>query len=157
MAERNLHLTLRFLGDVEEGQAAKVEEAVRQGSADFGTFSLKIGGLGCFPPRGREVRIVWVGAEAEPLGALADRLEQRVRAIGFPAEEKPFIGHITLGRVREDRSRGRLREAIEKFGGANSPALEERVEAITLMQSELRPAGPVYIPLTRISLAGPAW
>lgn len=136
---------------------AEVEEAARQGSAGLGAFSLKIGGLGCFPPRGREVRIVWIGAQAKPLGALADRLEQWVRAIGFPAEEKPFTGHITLGRVREDRSRGRLREAIEKFGGADSSALEEHVEAITLMQSELRPAGPVYIPLTRIFLAGSAW
>jgi 2'-5' RNA ligase len=97
------------------------------------------------------VRVVWAGAE-ESAGALMRCVEavgEELNRLGFAPEDRPFSPHITIGRVREDSSGGRIRKAVEsaKFG-----ALDQPVESITLMSSVLSPKGPTYAAVSRAAL-----
>ncbi len=142
----HVHVTVKFLGEVVDRNVNQVAEAVARAAAGASAFDMRIIGCGCFPPRG-PVRIVWAGVE-EGSGAMLqcfEALEAQLEPIGFPKERKAFAPHITIGRVREDRSGGRLRSAVE--GQTFSPA-EQSVSSINLMSSVLSPKGPTYTPVS---------
>lgn len=146
-----LHLTLKFLGEVPDRDVVKVTEAVAQATRTAEPFEMAIGGCGCFPPRG-PVRIVWAGV-FEASGALApcvESLERRLEGLGFPRERRPFAPHITIGRVRDDRSAGRLRSAVEAF---ILDRTGQAVDEVTVMSSELSPKGATYAAISRAELA----
>ena len=148
-----LHVTVKFLGEVPDADVTSVAEAVTRGAAGAVPFTMELGGCGCFPPRGG-VRIVWAGIQEES-GALlkcVDLVEGELMRIGFSKEKRPFSGHITIGRVREDRSDGRIRAAAEAFPFEPVP---QSVSSLTLMSSVLSPKGQTYTPAARVKL-GPA-
>lgn len=141
-----LHLTVKFLGEVPDQDAARVAEAVGRAAAGAVPFNMEMTGCGCFPLRGT-VRIVWVGVR-EASGALlqcVERVEGELEALGFPKERRRFSPHLTIGRVREDRSGGRLRSIIEAYSFRSA---EQSVSSITLMSSVLSPTGPTYTPVS---------
>ena len=145
-----LHVTVKFLGEVPDANVTSVAEAMTRGAARATPFSMDLGGCGCFPPRGG-VRIVWAGIHEES-GALlrcADVVEQELVQIGFQKERRPFSGHITIGRVREDRSHGRIRSAAEAF---QFDPVSQSVSTVTLMSSVLSPQGPTYTPVGKANL-----
>ncbi len=147
-----LHLTARFLGDVPDAEAGGVGEAIARAGGASKPFAFELSGCGCFPTRGG-VRIVWVGIN-EPSGALADCVEavnRELELLDFERERRPFSAHITIGRVREDRSGRRIRSGVEAmdFG-----PFEQQVKTLTLMQSVLSPQGPTYTPVTAAALGG---
>jgi len=95
----HLHLTIRFIGEVDDALAA----AVREGLAAEGLapFTCRLRGVGRFPPKGRP-RVIWTGVEAEPgLLRLAEKVERDLRLLGLAPEERPFVPHITLARLKE--------------------------------------------------------
>jgi 2'-5' RNA ligase len=97
----NLHLTLKFFGDVSADRLTAVEAAVRSAGAGTGALAVRLTELGTFPKRGR-VRVLWAGVESPPaLELLQDRIERGSESIGFPADGRPFRPHVTLGRVRD--------------------------------------------------------
>lgn len=148
-----VHLTVKFLGEVPDSDVNQVADAVARAAVDATPFTMRLAGCGCFPPRGA-VRIVWAGVE-EASGALlqcVEAVEAQLESCGFPKERKPFSPHITIGRVREDRSAGRIRSAVE--GHTLGPA-QQPVSSITLMSSVLSPKGPTYTPVNVTNL-GPA-
>jgi len=149
-AAEQLHMTLKFLGDVEDGRLPSVVEVCRKAASATQPFAMRFVGCGCFPPSGR-VRIVWAGTQA-PAGTL-DRCqlaaEDAFAEMGFPPEGRAFAPHLTIGRVREDRTDGRLREAV---AAAKLPPVEQLVEEIVLMQSVLRAQGAEYVAAARIPL-----
>ena len=137
-----LHLTAKFLGDVPDGQVAEITEAVRVSARETSPFSMEMAGLGCFPPGGG-VRVIWAGID-EPTGALrrcVGLLEEYVEIVGVPRENRPLTAHVTLGRVRFDRTRGAIRSRVASARLA--PRLQE-VCSLTLMSSALSPQGPTY-------------
>lgn len=145
-----LHLTVKFLGEVGEEKVAEVSGAIERAARSSASFSMTVRGCGCFPERG-PVRIVWSGAEDQS-GALAGCVKAvcgELEALGFPPEDRPFSPHITIGRVKEDRSRGGLRRSVEAGVLA---AVEQRVDSVTLMSSTLSPKGPAYRAVSRAKL-----
>lgn len=147
-----LHLTLKFLGEVPDARVPEVCDACRRLACDAEPFALAVDRCGCFPPGGK-VRVIW-GGMAEPSAGLLDcaaRGEDAWERLGFPRERRPFTAHMTVGRVRDDRSVGRLRDAIASL---SLDAASQSVNAITVFQSVLGPRGAAHHALGRFPLGG---
>lgn len=147
----NLHVTLAFLGDVEEARLPDLVERIARALDGTEPFSYRLGGLGAFPSRG-DVRVAWVGLEegTKELAALASRLTRTLVAGRYLApSDRPFAAHVTLGRPKEARGFGRLRELLESLTVAGS---EQRLEEVTLAESRLTPRGAKYEAVARVRL-----
>jgi 2'-5' RNA ligase len=148
----NLHLTIRFIGEVAEDRARLIEDAVRPALATP-AFDLGLGGLGVFPPSGA-ARVLWVGVTEglASLVAIHDEIEARLERLGEAPEDRPFSAHLTLARFKDlDRAGSdALRAAIRDVAAAVGTC---RVDRVTLYQSRLAPTGPVYTPLVHAQLA----
>jgi 2'-5' RNA ligase len=143
---RNLHLTLRFLGEISRSQVETVCLAVRCAAARVDAFPIRLSGTGCFPSS-RRPRGFWIGvADASTLVHLFEAIEEELASAGFPREARPFSPHLTLGRIRADRSNARLGEAM---AGAEFDAAPFLVADVTVMKSELTKSGSVYTPVAR--------
>lgn len=153
----NLHVTLKFLGETDGGLAERIKAAMADACAGRGAMALSLDGAGAFPGRGRP-QVVWLGlgGEVEPLAGLAGALEQRLEPLGFAPERRPFAAHVTLGRLRRGRGKKKtappaaLVRAIASLAGWRGPEFSGR--RVSLMQSELTPAGARYQPLHQIDL-----
>jgi len=146
-----LHMTLKFLGEVAEEKAAAISEALVRAAGAVATFELSLAECGCFPPRG-QVRIVWVGAKDETgrLISLVENIERETEEPGFVRENRPFSPHLTVGRVREDASGGKVREAVQ---AAKVTPVSQRISQVTLMCSRLSPKGSSYSVVSRARLS----
>ena len=141
-----IHLTLKFLGDTPVEKVEGVKAALAQAAGEAGPFRLAAKGLGCFPNM-RQPRVVWVGVE-EPLGALS-RLQRAVEAhvspLGFPAEQRAFSPHLTLGRVQQYASHSEARTIGDAVAGRAVETLGEmQATAVSYIKSDLGPGGAVY-------------
>jgi 2'-5' RNA ligase len=144
------HLTLVFLGNVDEVRVPAVVEAVG-GDVDLAPFEMVLDGEGVFPPRGAP-RVLWIGTTlgAAQLIELQRRLSARVAALGVELERRPFHPHLTIGRWRESRAFDRDRALAAARSGSIARI---RVEHATLYESRLSPSGAAYRELTRATLA----
>lgn len=144
-----LHLTLAFLGEVEENRAGELSE--RLALIHTPPFQLNFSGTGCFPNR-RRPRVLWAGLEPHPrLMHLAAGVHGAVLACGIPLEERPFSPHITLARLKFPAAR----EVDAFLDMAQKPKLPAfPVREITLFQSRLTPHGAVHIPVRTFPMAG---
>ena len=141
-----VHLTLKFLGDIEAAQVPKVAEAMTQVAARQATFGLNLGAPGVFP-NARRARVLWIGVEGnlQPLRTLQADVEEALTGIGFPAERQRFNPHLTIGRMHHRATRENRRRATDTLSSLPLPANQEiAVSAISLMKSILRPDGAVY-------------
>jgi len=145
VAPEALHLTLKFLGEVESPRESAVLAAMHDLAPGSRPFTLSLGGFGAFPSVERP-RVVWLGCEGVPaLELLQHAVEQRMHALGFPLEGRPFRPHLTLGRVRSGGQRrerdppdlGALLDGLDFTGAAT-------IESLDLMESRLGPDGPRY-------------
>lgn len=148
----NLHVTLKFLGDVSREKLSRVQAAIDEVAGKLTAFDLTVGGMGLFPTAKRP-RVIWVGLEdgCEQLVALAKDVEDAMIGLKFEKEEKPFRSHITIGRVREgNKPVPGLFEGLEEIDTGTLGV--QRVASVALMQSVLRPGGPIYTPLSEHKL-----
>lgn len=148
----NLHFTLRFLGEIPASQVARARIATREAAASVEPFAISLRGLGAFPSLQRP-QIVWVGVEegAETLETLASRLEDHLVRHHFPAEPRKFRPHLTLARVRNRWQWGDLVRALGQFKDATLGG--QRIEAVTVIESQLRPQGPIYTRVEEVRLS----
>ena len=148
-----IHLTLRFIGEVDDALGARVVDALAP-PLPVSAFSLSLGRPGVFPGPGRP-RVIWIGLAEGSDGAAAshDAVEARLQTLGLEPEVRPFRAHVTLGRVREIRppQATALREAMDRLRIDPAPAT---VTHATLYRSHLSPKGARYEPLLRTMLAG---
>lgn len=145
----NLHVTLLFLGEVDMRQIPVVCKVVAEVTGQQTAFSMSVETVGCFPNL-RRPRVVWVGVGegTQELCALHDALEQPLMDLGcYRREDRKYTPHITLGRVRSERSTGPLAAALAKKTGWK--AGEVAVREVLVMGSELTPQGPIYTVLGR--------
>ena len=148
----NLHLTLKFLGDVASEQLSIVSDAVRRATSTCRPFPVTVSGTGCFPSP-RNPRVLWVGIEpvSQALHTLHDCIETELSREGFAREAKRFQPHLTIARIRHPRNAQRLGEEL----GAQNFAPETFVaDAVMVMGSELTPQGSIYTPQAVIPLPG---
>jgi 2'-5' RNA ligase len=137
----NVHVTLKFLGDTEEGSLPELERAMVEAVRGIAPFRVRLVGTGAFP-NVRNPRVVWAGMEgAEPLTRAANALEEGCEPLGFRRERRAFSPHLTLARVRE----GYRVDLTEFLSGHEGEELGSfTVEAIKLKRSVLTPSGPIY-------------
>jgi 2'-5' RNA ligase len=147
----NIHLTLKFLGNVEEERLPEVFAACERAAEDAHAIDLEMKAVGCFPDM-KNPRIVWLGIErgAEALKRIQEKVEAELQAVGFPEEDKQFKAHLTIGRVKGKQGLSRLARLIQEQENVFVGAM--RVEKISVMKSTLLPAGPVYTELKAIPL-----
>jgi len=109
---RNIHITLKFLGEINEDQTETVCGVVYEALRGVDAFRVSLSGLGAFPGRGHP-RVIWAGIDkgAGELRAIAERLRKMPEGCGKAAEERPFSAHITLGRVKSNDNAAALNEA----------------------------------------------
>ena len=118
----NIHLTLKFLGDVSETNLVHINEALTGAGAAHKPFELSVGGLGVFPSVHRP-RVIWVGVEANnECHAFKRRIETDTERLGYPVEKREFSPHLTLGRVNRSASSQEVREIGNLFEPRRSRA-----------------------------------
>lgn len=145
-----LHITLRFLGDIDEGMLPDLASAMSGGTEEHERFVVRMTGIGVFPDR-RRPRIVWVGlADDRPLAAMVSALDRQLERLGYETERRPWRAHATLARIR-GRPPSAFSSLLEEHRSREFGSL--KVEQINLMQSELRPTGPRYSVLSTAELA----
>ncbi len=149
--EENLHLTLKFLGEIEEEEAGRLAGLLKEESARWPRMELEYAGVGNFPEHGAP-RIVWAGCTGDVarLAGLAGAVERAAEKIGVPREGRPFVAHLTLGRVKSARNAKRLLAAIE--AQRRVPVGKDAVAEFVLFRSTLTPEGPVYEPVEAFPL-----
>jgi 2'-5' RNA ligase len=146
--KENLHYTMRFLGEVDEGGAKRASEAMRAAAASRPKFGASLGGFGAFPSA-RRARVLWIAMlqGAEPMRLLASALEASLASRGFEPGDDGFEPHLTVGRVRVPSDwTARLLDA---------PTLEARfqVDRLQLVKSELGSGGARYEKIEEAVLA----
>lgn len=150
----NIHLTLKFLGNIDAGLTGRITAVMEEAVRGLHPFHISVGGLGVFP-NPRRVQVVWVGlsGEVERLARLQKRIEAGLIPLGFAAESRSFTPHLTLARVRdratlpERQDLGRLIEGthFEADSGLN-------VDSVHLMKSQMTREGPIYSRLSSVVL-----
>jgi 2'-5' RNA ligase len=148
----NLHITLLFLGEVDDRDVVPVCRAVTETAETRGAFELSVEGAGCFPNM-RRPRVVWlgVGRGAVDVAGLHDALEGPLLQLGcYRREERKFTPHVTLGRVQGDGSTNELCAALLKHKGYQAGTTD--IREVHVMSSELSPRGPVYTVMSRARL-----
>jgi 2'-5' RNA ligase len=154
MPPESLHLTLKFLGRVEDERVAALHAMLVRIARVAEPFELAVGGLGAFPRLGRP-RVWWVGIAPEPrLTTLQRALDAGLVELGFAREDRPFSPHVTIGRAREDRSTGGSR--VEAVVASFAFRFRFAVETIDLMESQLSPRGARYVRMCAAPLGGAA-
>jgi len=141
----NLHLTLQFLGYIEEEVIGKIGAGLEAVAGVHSPFEVNVAGAGVFPDEKRP-RVLWVGCESEQLKMLARAVQATMEPLGFRPERREFSAHLTLGRVKFPRPDVALTRALDSIKNAAFGAM--RVEAIHLFQSELHPQGSIYTKLS---------
>jgi len=149
---RAIHLTLKFLGDIERARIADIETALTATAGSARPLRLAAQGLGVFPGV-KKARVLWMGiaGETPALLKIQRHLEAGLVPLGFKAEKRRFSAHLTLARAKGRLDPHRLVECLETGGGFEAVPFEAR--EIVLFQSELKPDGAVYTRLASKNLA----
>jgi 2'-5' RNA ligase len=140
--QENLHLTLRFFGDVSEETLRLIQRVTREVAQTCAPFDASLGSSGCFPERGSP-RVLWVGLETgkEAFLSVGAALDRAYRNAGLGGADKKLSPHITVARVKQ---RGTPRRLGEEIRSLTFPAEDFRISSIDVYESKLRPQGPLY-------------
>lgn len=152
VAPQNLHLSLKFLGEVEVAALEAAKEALAEAASEAEPFTLTFHGLGAFPGLARP-RVIWVGVAqgARECQAIQARVEAALAQRGMPKEARPYTPHLTIARVRAPRGLAGLQQAIAR--DARREFGQVGVTSISLMRSELHPEGARYTELYTASFS----
>ena len=149
----NIHITLKFLGDTSTDLLPQIEQRISRICREIPPFELSSKQGGVFP-RWEMPKVLWVGVDAAPesmfqLAKLKNALEGELEPLGFTAETRPFKPHLTIGRVKNNRT---AQTVVEHFRRIRMPEYNIPVEQIELMRSQLTPAGSIYTVLKSFPL-----
>ena len=149
----NIHLTLKFLGNIQHDDVEKIINVMNESFIRFTPISIAAKGTGAFPGLARP-RIVWVGIGdgKKELACLQDTLSENLEKIGFPKDDRPFKGHLTIGRVKSRPDPEKFIRTMQEFRNFKSESFI--ADKIIFFKSDLKSTGPVYTRLASVPLAG---
>lgn len=138
----NIHLTLKFLGDIEEKRVRDIIQVLKGACSNHKVFSIEISGMGTFPAN-KSPRVLWAGINDKgELIQLQSEIEKGMASLGFDPEKRAFSPHLTVGRFRSSRSRSTLLEKVVMIKHDSFGLFDVRF--IYLIKSDLKPSGAVY-------------
>lgn len=143
VAPQNMHFTLKFFGEISSEKIAQASQIIEPIVAHCQPFSISISGLGCFPSPYRP-RVIWLGINTgnREMALLQKKIEEKLLAVGFPAEERAFTPHLTMGRIRSGRNLSDLQPLLAANQNWQVGTFE--VREIVLFKSDLKPTGAIY-------------
>ncbi len=146
----NLHLTLKFLGDVEYERVSEISQVIGGAVADITPFSVSVKGTGTFPRGSGAPRVVWAGLEGDTgqIEKMHSRLNEKLVRFGVPYEKRRFSPHITIGRVKSASGSRNLIADLQDFRTSDFGQVD--VSELVFMMSELTGKGPIYTALSHI-------
>lgn len=138
----NIHLTLKFLGEIQENKIPEIENVIKNIAEGCSKFEVSLFKAGAFPKLDFP-KVLWVGIDknCHVIEEVAKNIEDKLGKIGFPKEERPFSAHLTIGRVRSPKNKDKLRE---KILACEVKPLVCVVDKIVLYRSQLTSGGAVY-------------
>ncbi|MEE9390399.1 MAG: RNA 2',3'-cyclic phosphodiesterase [Candidatus Aminicenantaceae bacterium] len=146
----NLHLTLKFLGEIKDNLVNDIHNRMEESFKDFSKFEVQLRGVGVFPSL-RYIKVMWVGIEEnkEKLAKMQESLEDNISNLGFKKEGR-FKTHLTIGRVKSPRNKDKLAEIITTMKDKEIDKI--KVDRVLLKKSVLTPKGPIYTTLREVML-----
>lgn len=137
----NLHLTLKFFGEIDTEGLELLEEKIANVVSEFNPFDIKIKSCGAFP-NNNHIKVIWVGIDEDSIiRELHDKLDKEFTKLGFDRDNK-FSTHLTIGRMKSAKNKDKVKATIEEFSDIEIG--EMTVNRISLKKSTLKPSGPVY-------------
>ena len=145
----NLHLTLKFFGDIDVGGLNVLENAISAVIKDFKPFDINIKGCGAFP-NNDHIKVIWVGIDDDSiLKEMHDKLDAEFAKLDFDKDKK-FSSHLTIGRMKSAKNKNKVKSVIEEFSDVEIGTM--KVNNIILKKSTLTPSGPIYEDLIEFNL-----
>jgi len=145
VSTHNIHLTLKFLGDVSPANIEMLMQMLIQEAEQQPEFDIHVSGIGSFPTS-RRPRVIWVGLHAPAvLETLQRNIDSSAGRLGYAPEERPFSPHLTIGRVRQNLSTASLQKIRNVLEGTQVGDLgSAKIDSVHLFKSDLQPGGSVY-------------
>lgn len=152
---RNIHLTLKFLGDVSLNNIEVLKESIKVEAMQYKPMVFSVGGVGAYP-KVRNPRVIWVGVETPTeLIDLQRGIDSQMTRIGYTPDRRPFSPHLTLGRVSRNAKSKEIRKIGDVLLNSKIGFLGVgRVNAVHLYRSDLKPKGAVYTKLFSAKFVG---
>lgn len=149
---RNMHLTLKFLGETQPRQVATLADALQAIASQHSPLDVRLAELGIFP-NSKQPRVLWVGLHAPAaLAEIAQQVEHAAVALGFATEPKPFTPHLTLARTGREAAAAQLADVEAALAAQPVPEVSASLSELGLFESQLKAGGAVYNPLVRSTL-----
>ncbi len=144
----NIHVTMKFLGEVPEDKIGAITETLKKAAAGTGQFDIGVKGIGVFPNL-RYIRVVWAGVVegSDRVIGFQQGIDRELRPLGFRSEQD-FVPHLTIARVKTAKQKERLAAFVKEMADAEFGMT--RAQAVELKQSKLTPRGPIYSTLARV-------
>lgn len=151
VSDEDLHITLKFLGDVAENRIVEINDAILEALTDLSAFEMSLAEIDAFPSKHR-ANIIWIGIDSgkEVLSNLVGSIDKCLSKLGFIPENKLFSAHITIGRVKDPSKHRIIEEAFPSLE-VNLPC-SQVVKSIDIMRSKLTPTGSIYSVIKKIIL-----
>ncbi len=152
--EQNIHITMKFLGEVSEEKSEKIKNILAKIASETEPFEITIRDIGAFP-KIEYPRVIWAGIDkgANELKELAQKTDDALSRLGFEKERRPFAAHLTIGRVRNlSKNKAALKEKIEALN-LKPLTLNQCISSVILFQSTLTPKGPIYTKLHEVKFS----
>ena len=154
ITENQIHLTLKFLGNIEQNKIQDISKILKSIAMDFSPFNIQFSGIGAFPNI-LHPRVIWLGMNKgkESLKLLNNKIETELERLGIRKEKREYKAHLTLGRVRTLKNVSKLITLINeaKF----HPQEEIKIDKLILFQSTLTAKGAIHSPLSNVYLSTP--
>lgn len=147
---QNIHITLKFLGDVHQDKVNQIEETIKKSTEGMEPFKIKLIGTGVFPNK-NYIRVIWIGIkDTEKLATIAKNIDEGLSHLGFKKEKRDFSAHLTIGRVKTAKNKEILLKKIENYEDFDFG--QQNVISIKLKKSDLTPTGPIYTTIKEVKL-----